>query len=165
MTRLDFLHEPAILFNLRRRFFRSLPYTYTGEIVIAVNPYRWVAPPLSPILFGVCYVRLLGGERGVGMGEGLMKTFTSNILALLGCGILRPFWAPELFSDGGTKAAYILQIVWKFMGLSIRAPWFVFLFSNPRSRVAFIDGNHRRLIALEKHHPYRLFCVFRTLSR
>ncbi|CAM9893048.1 unnamed protein product [Ascophyllum nodosum] len=42
MTRLDFLHEPAILFNLRRRFFRALPYTYTGEIVIAVNPYRWL---------------------------------------------------------------------------------------------------------------------------
>ncbi|CAM9964593.1 unnamed protein product [Scytosiphon promiscuus] len=42
MTRLDYLHEPAILFNLRRRFFRALPYTYTGEIVIACNPYRWL---------------------------------------------------------------------------------------------------------------------------
>lgn len=40
MTRLDYLHEPAILFNLRKRFFRALPYTYTGEIVIACNPYR-----------------------------------------------------------------------------------------------------------------------------
>lgn len=40
MTRLDYLHEPAILFNLRRRFFRALPYTYTGEIVIACNPYQ-----------------------------------------------------------------------------------------------------------------------------
>ncbi|CAM9345683.1 unnamed protein product [Pylaiella littoralis] len=42
MTRLDYLHEPAILFNLRRRFFRALPYTYTGEIVIACNPYQWL---------------------------------------------------------------------------------------------------------------------------
>eukprot|EP00903_Cladosiphon_okamuranus_P010022 g9504.t1 len=42
MTRLDYLHEPAILFNLRKRFFRALPYTYTGEIVIACNPYRWL---------------------------------------------------------------------------------------------------------------------------
>lgn len=40
MTRLNYLHEPAVLFNLRRRFFRELPYTYTGEIVIACNPYR-----------------------------------------------------------------------------------------------------------------------------
>lgn len=40
MTRLDYLHEPAILFNLRKRFFRALPYTYTGEIVIACNPYQ-----------------------------------------------------------------------------------------------------------------------------
>jgi myosin V len=42
MTGLNYLHEPAILFNLRKRFFKSLPYTYTGEIVIAVNPYRYV---------------------------------------------------------------------------------------------------------------------------
>jgi myosin heavy subunit len=40
MTALSYLHEPGILFNLRRRFFRCLPYTYTGDIVVAVNPYR-----------------------------------------------------------------------------------------------------------------------------
>ena len=28
--------------NLRVRFFRGLPYTYTGEICIAVNPFRWL---------------------------------------------------------------------------------------------------------------------------
>ncbi|CAM9457711.1 unnamed protein product, partial [Choristocarpus tenellus] len=40
MTQLNYLHEPAILFNLRRRYFQALPYTYTGDIVIACNPYR-----------------------------------------------------------------------------------------------------------------------------
>lgn len=51
MTRLDYLHEPAILFNLRRRFFRALPYTYTGDIVIACNPYRWA---VIFNVYGVC---------------------------------------------------------------------------------------------------------------
>ena len=60
MTRLDFLHEPAILFNLRRRFFRALPYTYTGEIVIAVNPYRWVGLLCRPSSFTLMECGLLG---------------------------------------------------------------------------------------------------------
>jgi len=42
MTTLDHLHEPALLHNLRVRFFSCCPYTYTADIVIAVNPYRWI---------------------------------------------------------------------------------------------------------------------------
>lgn len=42
MTSLSYLHEPSILDNLRRRFFTESPYTYTGEICIAVNPYKWL---------------------------------------------------------------------------------------------------------------------------
>lgn len=42
MTNLDHLHEAALLHNLRARFFGGVgPYTYTAEIVIAVNPYQW----------------------------------------------------------------------------------------------------------------------------
>ena len=42
MITLDYLHEGAILYNLRHRFFRKMPYTYTGQICIAVNPYQWL---------------------------------------------------------------------------------------------------------------------------
>lgn len=42
MCSLNHLHEPAILYNLRRRFVSLLPYTYTGEICIAINPYQWL---------------------------------------------------------------------------------------------------------------------------
>lgn len=38
MIDLNYLHEPAILYNLRKRFQCRLPYTYTGPICIAVNP-------------------------------------------------------------------------------------------------------------------------------
>ncbi|CAM9668005.1 unnamed protein product, partial [Discosporangium mesarthrocarpum] len=61
MTKLNYLHEPAILFNVRRRFFRALPYTYTGEIVIACNPYRWL--DLYGPELGQQYALLGPGER------------------------------------------------------------------------------------------------------
>ena len=43
MTRLNYLHEPALLNNVRHRFERDHVYTYTGKICIAVNPFNWQA--------------------------------------------------------------------------------------------------------------------------
>ena len=34
--------QAAILFNLKARHVKALPYTRTGDIVIAVNPYQWL---------------------------------------------------------------------------------------------------------------------------
>eukprot|EP00934_Nitzschia_sp_Nitz4_P005747 Nitzschia sp. Nitz4//scaffold16_size188269//162762//166590//NITZ4_001815-RA/size188269-processed-gene-0.28-mRNA-1//1//CDS//3329538589//5737//frame0 len=42
MTELRFLHEAAILFNLKERLSMGEPYTRTGDIVIAVNPFEWL---------------------------------------------------------------------------------------------------------------------------
>lgn len=42
MCELNHLHEPAIVYNVRARFFAKAPYTYTGKIVVAVNPYQWI---------------------------------------------------------------------------------------------------------------------------
>mmetsp|Transcript_4568 Transcript_4568/g.5947 ORF Transcript_4568/g.5947 Transcript_4568/m.5947 type:complete len:1238 (+) Transcript_4568:41-3754(+) len=42
MVDLSFLHEAAILYNLKARHSRGIPYTRTGDIVIAVNPYQWL---------------------------------------------------------------------------------------------------------------------------
>lgn len=42
MSQLNHVHEASILENLRIRFHNYLPYTYTGEICIAVNPYQWL---------------------------------------------------------------------------------------------------------------------------
>ncbi|RLN74255.1 hypothetical protein BBJ28_00009013 [Nothophytophthora sp. Chile5] len=42
MCELGHLHEPAIVYNVRERFFAKAPYTYTGKIVVAVNPYQWI---------------------------------------------------------------------------------------------------------------------------
>ncbi|KDO26626.1 hypothetical protein SPRG_20562 [Saprolegnia parasitica CBS 223.65] len=42
MCTLNHLHEPAVLKNLQLRHAQSIPYTYTGQICIAVNPYKWL---------------------------------------------------------------------------------------------------------------------------
>ena len=42
-TQLMHLHEPSLLFNLRYRYGKDLIYTYTGYILIAVNPYKSLA--------------------------------------------------------------------------------------------------------------------------
>lgn len=41
MCSLNFLHEASILHNLAARFKSHLPYTYCGNICIAINPYQW----------------------------------------------------------------------------------------------------------------------------
>ncbi|XP_066367681.1 myosin-6-like isoform X1 [Miscanthus floridulus] len=40
MTRLAYLHEPGVLQNLKSRFMLNEIYTYTGNILIAVNPFQ-----------------------------------------------------------------------------------------------------------------------------
>ncbi|KAE8679654.1 hypothetical protein F3Y22_tig00111398pilonHSYRG00287 [Hibiscus syriacus] len=40
MTKLAYLHEPSVLQNLRSRYDMNEIYTYTGNILIAVNPFR-----------------------------------------------------------------------------------------------------------------------------
>lgn len=39
MTKLTYLNEPGVLYNLQRRYALNDIYTYTGSILIAVNPF------------------------------------------------------------------------------------------------------------------------------
>lgn len=42
MVDLPYLHEAAILFNLKKRHCDGKPYSRVADIVIAVNPYQWL---------------------------------------------------------------------------------------------------------------------------
>jgi len=42
MVDLPYLHEAAILFNLKARHVKALPYARVSDIVIAINPYQWL---------------------------------------------------------------------------------------------------------------------------
>lgn len=41
MVELPYLHEAGILYNLKSRHMKGKPYTRTGDIVIAINPFQW----------------------------------------------------------------------------------------------------------------------------
>ncbi|XP_022953205.1 myosin-12 isoform X1 [Cucurbita moschata] len=103
MTKLAYLHEPGVLHNLACRFALNEIYTYTGNILIAVNPFRRLphlydihmmeqykgAPfgELSPHLFAVadtCYRSMIneqGSQSILVSGEsGAGKTETTKML-------------------------------------------------------------------------------------
>ncbi|KAJ8754564.1 hypothetical protein K2173_005725 [Erythroxylum novogranatense] len=61
MTRLAYLHEPGVLQNLKRRYDGNEIYTYTGNILIAVNPFRRI-----PNLYDK---DVMGQYKGVPIGE------------------------------------------------------------------------------------------------
>ncbi|XP_059651763.1 myosin-12 [Cornus florida] len=103
MTKLAYLHEPGVLYNLASRFSLNEIYTYTGNILIAVNPFRRLPHlydvhmmqqykgaafgELSPHLFAVadtCYRAMInenGSQSILVSGEsGAGKTETTKML-------------------------------------------------------------------------------------
>ncbi|KAK4488660.1 hypothetical protein RD792_004431 [Penstemon davidsonii] len=103
MTKLAYLHEPGVLSNLASRFALNEIYTYTGNILIAVNPFRRLPHlydvhmmqqykgaafgELSPHLFAVadtCYRSIInehGSQSILVSGEsGAGKTETTKML-------------------------------------------------------------------------------------
>ncbi|XP_052193684.1 myosin-12 isoform X2 [Diospyros lotus] len=103
MTKLAYLHEPGVLCNLASRFALNEIYTYTGNILIAVNPFRRLPHlydihmmeqykgaafgELSPHLFAVadaCYRAMInehGSQSILVSGEsGAGKTETTKML-------------------------------------------------------------------------------------
>ena len=61
MTTLSYLNEPGVLWNLRCRYLLDAIYTYTGSILIAVNPFARL-----PHLYGP---HMMEQYRGRQLGE------------------------------------------------------------------------------------------------
>ena len=61
MTRLPYLHEPGVLWNLRSRYTFDDIYTYTGTILIAVNPFANLQHLYGP--------HMMDQYRGADLGE------------------------------------------------------------------------------------------------
>ncbi|KAJ2893098.1 Myosin type-2 heavy chain 1, partial [Coemansia aciculifera] len=51
LTTLSYLHEPAVLYNLKRRYEQRMIYTYSGVVLVAMNPFDPV-PLYSPEYMG-----------------------------------------------------------------------------------------------------------------
>lgn len=61
MTTLSYLNEPGVLWNLKCRYVLDAIYTYTGSILIAVNPFARL-----PHLYGP---HMMEQYRGRDLGE------------------------------------------------------------------------------------------------
>ncbi|KAL9685470.1 hypothetical protein QQ045_022920 [Rhodiola kirilowii] len=61
MTKLAYLHEPGVLQNIRSRYDMNEIYTYTGSILIAVNPFQRL-----PHLFDS---QMMSQYKGADLGE------------------------------------------------------------------------------------------------
>ena len=61
MTTLSYLNEPGVLWNLKARYQLDGIYTYTGSILIAVNPFASL-----PLLYGQ---HMMEQYRGRPLGE------------------------------------------------------------------------------------------------
>ena len=61
MTSLSYLNEPGVLWNLKCRYLLDAIYTYTGSILIAVNPFASL-----PHMYGS---HMMEQYRGADLGE------------------------------------------------------------------------------------------------
>uniref|UniRef100_A0A453R6W0 Myosin motor domain-containing protein n=1 Tax=Aegilops tauschii subsp. strangulata TaxID=200361 RepID=A0A453R6W0_AEGTS len=130
MTKLSYLHEPGVLQNLATRYELNEIYTYTGNILIAVNPFQRLqhlydshmmqqykgAPfgELSPHVFAVADVAyramihegrsnsiLVSGESGAGKTE--TTKMLMQYLAYLG---------GRAATEGRTVEQQVLESIW-----------------------------------------------------
>ena len=51
---LMFLSQPTLLENTRARFMKDMIYTYVGDILVAVNPFRWIPTLYGPEVMAQC---------------------------------------------------------------------------------------------------------------
>ncbi|KAI8325099.1 hypothetical protein GQ54DRAFT_255400, partial [Martensiomyces pterosporus] len=59
LTTLSYLHEPAVLYNLRRRYEQKQIYTYSGVVLVAMNPFHTV-----PLYTPECMAHYAKGHGG-----------------------------------------------------------------------------------------------------
>ncbi|KHN21355.1 Unconventional myosin-Va [Glycine soja] len=132
MTKLAYLHEPGVLHNLATRFSLNEIYTYTGNILIAVNPFRRLPHlydihmmeqykgaafgELSPHLFAVadtCYRAMInenGSQSILVSGEsGAGKTETTKMLMRY-----LAFMGGRSATEGRTVEQQVLEDVKKY---------------------------------------------------
>ncbi|XP_022771232.1 myosin-9-like [Durio zibethinus] len=126
MTKLSYLHEPAVLYNLCTRYEMNKIYTYCGNILITINPFQALSHlhdghlmerykgaqlrELSPHVFAIADLansegksnsKLVSGESAAG------KTETTKMLMLY-----LAYLGGHAAAEGWTVERKVLEVSW-----------------------------------------------------
>ncbi|XP_050216966.1 myosin-6-like isoform X2 [Mercurialis annua] len=111
MTKLAYLHEPGVLYNLSCRYNENEIYTYTGNILIAVNPFQRL-----PDLYGNDVMRKY---KGAAIGELLPHPFAvadSAYRLMINEGISQAILVSGESGAGKTESTKMLMRYLAYMG-------------------------------------------------
>ncbi|XP_024316983.1 myosin-8 isoform X2 [Brachypodium distachyon] len=111
MTRLAYLHEPGVLRNLKSRYGMNEIYTYTGNILIAVNPFQRL-----PHLYND---HMMGMYKGAEFGELSPHPFAIADRAyrlMMNYGISQAILVSGESGAGKTESTKMLMQYLAFMG-------------------------------------------------
>ncbi|KAL8152977.1 hypothetical protein V2J09_010737 [Rumex salicifolius] len=111
MTKLAYLHEPGVLENLKCRYNNNEIYTYTGGILIAVNPFQRL-----PHLYGNS---IMEQYRGVALGEMKPHPFAIADIAyrhMINDGISQAILVSGESGAGKTETTKMLMQYLAYMG-------------------------------------------------
>ncbi|EOA23412.1 hypothetical protein CARUB_v10016593mg [Capsella rubella] len=170
MTRLSYLHEPAVLDNLATRYELNEIYTYTGFILIAVNPFQGLphlydaevmekykeasCKELSPHVFaigGIAYREMINEGRNkcilVSGESGSGKTETTKMLMHTLEGILQLKEGQLKTNRFGKFVEIQFDDVGRISGAAIRT------YLLERSRVCQVSDPERN------YHCFYLLCA------
>lgn len=116
MTRLAYLHEPGVLRNLKSRYGMNEIYTYTGNILIAVNPFQRL-----PHLYND---HMMGIYKGAEFGELSPHPFAMADRAyrlMMNYGISQAILVSGESGAGKTESTKMLMQYLAFMGGKIES--------------------------------------------
>uniref|UniRef100_A0A0E0CLR9 Myosin motor domain-containing protein n=1 Tax=Oryza meridionalis TaxID=40149 RepID=A0A0E0CLR9_9ORYZ len=116
MTRLAYLHEPGVLHNLKSRYGMNEIYTYTGNILIAVNPFQRL-----PHLYNNHMMEIY---KGAGFGELSPHPFAIADRAyryMMNYGVSQAILVSGESGAGKTESTKMLMQYLAFMGGKVQS--------------------------------------------
>ncbi|KAK4757816.1 hypothetical protein SAY87_019117 [Trapa incisa] len=111
MTRLAYLHEPGVLENLRHRYEMNEIYTYTGNILIAVNPFRRI-----PNLYDIQVMQQYKGASLSDLSPHPFAIADSAYRQMINEGISQAILVSGESGAGKTESTKMLMMYLAFMG-------------------------------------------------
>ncbi|KAK4768747.1 hypothetical protein SAY86_026897 [Trapa natans] len=111
MTRLAYLHEPGVLENLRHRYEINEIYTYTGNILIAVNPFRRI-----PNLYDIQVMKQYKGASLSDLSPHPFAIADSAYRQMITEGISQAILVSGESGAGKTESTKMLMMYLAFMG-------------------------------------------------